>query len=458
MYLQTTPPSSPGPAPVAKPASGLKGSAEPPSATPYLPKGLGTDVIQKGIHALSIKPAQSNPEYKVCVTNTCSQLEGKEKELSFVVSQAWKTYKEADVSAWDSNKTITTKNGITLQKLSCDGHHAHLIKIHSELPMSPFILKIQRGKEENLTQRQQSMAKAECENEARHITLLHRDKKEGHEGIIDCYAAGTCGERSWILIEPGIIDLFEHLGDKEHINTPKLAISTVCHIVEGVAFLHKCKISHNDLKPENVILVAPGSQQRWKIIDFGAARSIEQTLTETRSVGTKEYLAPEANLGYMKLGTRQKLSYGSDIWSTGLTLMDLAKMLENPKLLPAWEEAKKGVKTSYHHPSVKDFHTQHKTEFTHGKTIENWCTEVTGVDFDSYLSFKVPLKPYDVHGARWQIQLYMVGLACLRENPEHRPTAVELQQWSKAAEQSIEDNDRESPRQRRQQQRRSASI
>ncbi len=60
-------------------------------------------------------------------------------------------------------------------------------------------------------------------------------------------------------------------------------------IAQGLKFLHANNIIHRDMKPDNVLI---DEDMRPKITDFGTAR-IQDTLTQTKGVGTPIYIAPE---------------------------------------------------------------------------------------------------------------------------------------------------------------------
>jgi hypothetical protein len=79
-------------------------------------------------------------------------------------------------------------------------------------------------------------------------------------------------------------------------------------MLEAVAFAHRKRILHGDLKPENFILF-PGDHLR--LADFGIAKVARRTL-EASGSGTVGYVAPEQAMG--------KPSLRSDVFSLGLIL------------------------------------------------------------------------------------------------------------------------------------------
>jgi WD40 repeat protein/serine/threonine protein kinase len=98
-------------------------------------------------------------------------------------------------------------------------------------------------------------------------------------------------------------------------------------VCEAVQHAHMKGIIHRDLKPSN-ILVAAGEGDGApvvKVIDFGVAKAISQTLTEKtiftergQLIGTPEYMSPEqAEMGVVDIDTR------TDVYSLGVVLYEL---------------------------------------------------------------------------------------------------------------------------------------
>ena len=82
-------------------------------------------------------------------------------------------------------------------------------------------------------------------------------------------------------------------------------------LAEGLAAVHEQRVTHRDLKPQNVLLAAQGPQ----LIDFGIARGVGQTaLTEAGSApGTPGFTAPEVL-------TRNQVESAADVFALGATI------------------------------------------------------------------------------------------------------------------------------------------
>jgi mitogen-activated protein kinase kinase len=85
-------------------------------------------------------------------------------------------------------------------------------------------------------------------------------------------------------------------------------------VVEGLNYLYnEHKILHRDIKPSNILV---NSRGQIKLCDFGVSGELINSIANT-FVGTSTYMAPERIKG-------AQYSVKSDVWSLGLTLLELA--------------------------------------------------------------------------------------------------------------------------------------
>jgi len=96
-------------------------------------------------------------------------------------------------------------------------------------------------------------------------------------------------------------------------------------ICEGVQHAHQKAIIHRDLKPSNVLVSEVDGKPIPKIIDFGVAKAMDQTLTDLtmqtslgQLLGTPAYMSPEqADLDGKGVDTR------TDVYALGVLLYEL---------------------------------------------------------------------------------------------------------------------------------------
>ena len=123
--------------------------------------------------------------------------------------------------------------------------------------------------------------------------------EEGHLFLAMGYYAGeTLKER---LTQRGALPLGQ-------------ALDITGQIARGLSCAHAAGIVHRDLKPANVMLTSDGTV---KILDFGLAKSRDQTLTASGLVmGTVAYMAPEQLLG-------EQADARTDLYSLGVVLYEM---------------------------------------------------------------------------------------------------------------------------------------
>lgn len=121
----------------------------------------------------------------------------------------------------------------------------------------------------------------------------------------------------------------------------------VCHAVQHA---HQKGIIHRDLKPSNILVAPYDDQPVPKVIDFGLAKAMHQSLTERTLhtahetvLGTPLYMSPEqAQLNNLDVDTR------SDIYSLGVLLYELltgTTPLEKQRLKEAaWDEVRRIIR------------------------------------------------------------------------------------------------------------------
>jgi len=129
-----------------------------------------------------------------------------------------------------------------------------------------------------------------------------------HPNVLPIKYAGYIDDRFIVVYPLGVETLEERLSRRMSL---KKAMSLAEQMLDAVAFAHRKRILHGDLKPENFILF---HGEKIRLADFGLAKLTRGTLAASGS-GTVGYVAPEQAMG--------KPSLRSDVFSLGLILFRL---------------------------------------------------------------------------------------------------------------------------------------
>ncbi|KAL0110630.1 hypothetical protein PUN28_013899 [Cardiocondyla obscurior] len=144
-----------------------------------------------------------------------------------------------------------------------------------------------------------------------------------HPNIVELHEAYFIDGKLWMLIEycdGGAVDSI--MVELEKALT-EMQIAYICqHMTKGLAFLHKSKVVHRDLKAGNVLLTMAGGV---KIADFGVSAKNKHTLQKHDTfIGTPYWMAPEVVL--CETFRDNPYDFKVDIWSLGITLIEFAQM------------------------------------------------------------------------------------------------------------------------------------
>lgn len=146
-----------------------------------------------------------------------------------------------------------------------------------------------------------------------------------HPNITKVFDAGsTTTGRPYFVME-----LVTGLAITDYCDREKLSlrarIELFHQVCVGIKHAHQKGIIHRDLKPSNVMVTHYDGIPVPKIIDFGIAKAVDQTLTDKtlftsygNMIGTPEYMSPEqAEMSGQDIDTR------ADVYSLGVLMYEL---------------------------------------------------------------------------------------------------------------------------------------
>uniref|UniRef100_A0A672V0H0 non-specific serine/threonine protein kinase n=1 Tax=Strigops habroptila TaxID=2489341 RepID=A0A672V0H0_STRHB len=144
-----------------------------------------------------------------------------------------------------------------------------------------------------------------------------------HRHIVKLLGAFYWDGKLWIMIEfcPGGAVDATMLELDRGLTEPQIQV--ICRqMLEALHYLHSKKIIHRDLKAGNVLLTQDGD---IKLADFGVSARNMKTLQKRDSfIGTPYWMAPEVVMCETMKDT--PYDYKADIWSLGITLIEMAQI------------------------------------------------------------------------------------------------------------------------------------
>jgi hypothetical protein len=135
-----------------------------------------------------------------------------------------------------------------------------------------------------------------------------------HPNIVTIYDMGEEGGTPYIAMELIEGESLEQIISARPDLPLSLKLTYAIQACRAFDYAHKRGIVHRDIKPANVML---GKDGTVKVVDFGIARVLESSKTQTGMLmGTFAYMSPEQYHG-------EHADERSDIWSFGVLLFEL---------------------------------------------------------------------------------------------------------------------------------------
>lgn len=127
------------------------------------------------------------------------------------------------------------------------------------------------------------------------------------------------------------LDLCEHGTLQDRIGSNGLSspdfFNLLASLASAIGYLHKMKVAHRDLKPDNIFVAGTRENPIFKIGDFGFARNLELEGKYSSRCGTPEYMHPEmfAACFHAEIGIKEPekmFGHSHDLWSVGMILYE----------------------------------------------------------------------------------------------------------------------------------------
>lgn len=116
-------------------------------------------------------------------------------------------------------------------------------------------------------------------------------------------------------MELATMDLSDLVGLKGSLPEDELYWLMV-QVVDGLEYLHKHKVAHRDIKPQNILIFGE-DRNVAKLTDYSLVREVGSHTISRSWLGTRMYMAPELHL-HSKIKDVFKL----DVWALGITIYE----------------------------------------------------------------------------------------------------------------------------------------
>ncbi|KYR00745.1 protein serine/threonine kinase [Tieghemostelium lacteum] len=164
-----------------------------------------------------------------------------------------------------------------------------------------------------------------------------------HPNIITYHDSYLVGDEMWIVME-----FMEGGTLTEACQQYPFQESNIAYVakeaLQGLQYLHQNHLVHRDLKSQNIMMTTNGE---IKLIDFGLCSSFANKKQRVRMCGSPLWMPPE-------MIQQKPHSYSADIWSLGVSLLELANRNQIHKKNPVktmFMVGTEGIKEPFEDPN-----------------------------------------------------------------------------------------------------------
>ncbi|AUX27669.1 serine/threonine protein kinase [Sorangium cellulosum] len=197
--------------------------------------------------------------------------------------------------------------GYDVEQLIHEGSRTHVYRGRRAADRRPVVIKVLKGEHPS----------------ARDLALLRHEfgllRELDLEAVVRVLALERARGRLALVMEAIEGTTLRALLHERRLDL-RAALELAVAIADALGALHRCHVTHKDIKPSNII-VSP-DLRRATLVDFGVASRLQQEFQQSASVsalqGTLAYMSPEQT-GRMNRG----IDHRADLYSFGVTLYEM---------------------------------------------------------------------------------------------------------------------------------------
>ncbi|CAF0779784.1 unnamed protein product [Brachionus calyciflorus] len=153
-----------------------------------------------------------------------------------------------------------------------------------------------------------------------------------HPNFVKFYRAWEERQRLYIQTELCQMSL-SAFAEKQHDIPEETIWQFLVDLLQALKHLHDKKFVHMDIKPENIFI---SFENNCKLGDFGLVIDLEKNDLREVQEGDPKYLAPEV------LHSNYNITCAADVFSLGMTILELATDLDLPRGGEPWHQLRNG--------------------------------------------------------------------------------------------------------------------
>lgn len=191
-----------------------------------------------------------------------------------------------------------------------------------------------RSKEDGLlyaVKKSKQLFRSEHYRQERLEEVKRYEQFSGHEHCVTLYRAWEQDDRLYMQMELCKGSLESYLAKNK--NLPESTIwSILLDLLLALKSLHDRNLIHLDIKLDNILI---SDDDSCKLADFGLVVDLDKAKVLSPTEGDNRYIAPELMQGYF--------SKAADVFSLGITILELACNLELPPNGPLWQQLRSDI-------------------------------------------------------------------------------------------------------------------